>query len=350
MLNSPDEFPTENMLFYYNLSGKIMLPFKTCLIIPTLLVMTNASTKSMKLYHKYIVSTVLWSFASSVVWTSVGTIDLLPTPCFAFFGFGSSLTENEALFFGTAAFLTTGRLVAIAFQLLFRISQFLHPQSKLYKPSQFITTEHPVLSFFATLAAIYGIVWVPILVTFPDQPHQRQLIALLSLRLDRFLKRSPRMLCFAKVNGNGNGLLVISVIIIFLATVTPCTIYFIHRRAMQSRAPEKTLAMHQMLLKAFIAQIALLIKEQFQSRTNTITNNHELGHPWSTVVFIASYDWIMLQFATPFETTPFTDVQQAHPNLLVEGTKSDAASSFFPTLREALKYRRTVLSGVTFHQ
>ncbi|CAD5207957.1 unnamed protein product [Bursaphelenchus xylophilus] len=259
MLLSAENFPSDVQLELFATACNIAFVVKIVVVAFTLTVMMKSQTINVKLYHYYLLSAITWSTISDSLWSAVGVIEILPLPCLTFYAFGAAITQNEKAFFGIVAFFTTGRMVIVGFELFYRISQSLHPQSRLYKPMKLMTTDHPVIGFCGSLAVIYAMIWVPMLINFPEQAAQRQLLIMTDPEIEPLLQRMPHILCFAPGTETGPALLSIAILLVFTASFTIYMLFFTHHQIKCSKRPEKTKLLHLMLLKSFAAQVLVLI-------------------------------------------------------------------------------------------
>ncbi|CAD5207953.1 unnamed protein product [Bursaphelenchus xylophilus] len=225
----------------------------------TLAVMAMSSTNSMKVYHYYLVSTIIWSYLCDVTFSAMGMLSLQPLPCLAFQGVLGQFIHSRPLIFSSAAMLIgCGRCAALILQCCYRIFQPSPPQMMFYQFFSKILNDHFVYTSYILMFVLYAVIWGPMWLWFPDQKLQKQLLLEADPNIVQIYDRLPNIVCISYGTSFGTAIWTPLGFVIAVPTIVLWLVYKVYKQIQSGNAPERTVHLHMMLLKSLVAQLVVL--------------------------------------------------------------------------------------------
>ncbi|CAD5207954.1 unnamed protein product [Bursaphelenchus xylophilus] len=259
MLLSPDELPSSEALNFYVIYCQVIFCVTTVVVIFTLVVMTISSTQSMRVYHYYLVTEIVWSYLCDAICRASTLLSMQPLPCLAFLGRLAPLASSRPrLIAAVAIFILSGRSAAIGLQCFYRVFQSVPPQMPAYRFLHRMLNDYAWMTFFAMTFIAFACIWGPMSMSFPDQDAQKQLLLAADPTLDYLYARLPHIICFTTGTHIDGSLSTAVALLIAIPCLGSALIFAVHRQVRRSKRPERTIHLHMMLLRSLIIQAGVL--------------------------------------------------------------------------------------------
>ncbi|CAD5206988.1 unnamed protein product [Bursaphelenchus okinawaensis] len=210
ILLSEDELPSDELLYFYKQYELVVLIVSVVLVVTTVAVMINSSTRSLNKYKWFLLHELVWSALFDIACGCIGAVTLFPIPCY----YGTSYASSLSL-------------------------------------------QHLIVYFFVAAVATLGKV-LPFVANFPNQADQRQYLSNLDPVLSRVFDTHP-VLCFSN-EINVTRLLIVCVTLI---GVQPFlfffALYFMFKSIKSANLSPKSQKLQYMLFWSLVAQISALV-------------------------------------------------------------------------------------------
>ncbi|CAD5207956.1 unnamed protein product [Bursaphelenchus xylophilus] len=213
----------------------------------------------MKVYHYYLVSSVALSYLCDAMFSAIAFISLQPLPCLAFLGvMGPSISSHPLTAASTAVLIVSSRCAAIIIQCIYRILQAVRPQMMSYPLFYRFFHDHFVITYFLILLMVYACIWGPMLLTFPDQDVQKQLLLESVPIMADVYERFPHIQCVTYGTDVGTSLWIPLILAIIVPIFVAGMVYGVYKQVRKNKHLQKTNHLHRMLLRSLIVQILVL--------------------------------------------------------------------------------------------